>query len=465
MIKKFSLIFFLFIINTFSFAENWSNEKIYPTNLNEAENFILNHFSKITPVDARLKYPILNGIWYGQYLGWVGIYEEEYKSNKYKMFLIKAPKGYGLSKFNGFQPEIFYATQKDHEGTLEATLNSLETLNSEIITNNEYIVNGKIWYEQSDGSYEYINSVGKIEMLSEGHFKWTDPNLPKEYQESVFVKLGPWLKDKLNQIDKSKKFSDFEIETSTGVFIYFDTKVIDHNLFGKSVYDKFWNFKYNTGDVTTGEIIREIGGNNRSSFEWIECINKGSGDGLPYHLYYTKQKPGERLIRRVVDKKCDPEKISYTKYMHYKNKGYYWAVGIILILIICSFFLKIERSRKLAEHNKKNKNKFKTFSELRDYEEKIKEEESIRYFKKEEAQRKKEEAKLEKEAKAEEARIKAEERRLEREEKRKERMDFKEAEDDYDDSLMDKVKRLKRLYKNGTLSKSEFEKAKNKLLK
>ena len=44
-------------------------------------------------------------------------------------------------------------------------------------------------------------------------------------------------------------------------------------------------------------------------------------------------------------------------------------------------------------------------------------------------------------------------------------MEFKEAEDDYDNSLMDKVKRLKRLYKNGTLSKAEFEKAKNKLLK
>ena len=37
--------------------------------------------------------------------------------------------------------------------------------------------------------------------------------------------------------------------------------------------------------------------------------------------------------------------------------------------------------------------------------------------------------------------------------------------DPYDDSLMEKVKRLKQLYKSGTLTKSEFEKAKNKLLK
>ena len=33
------------------------------------------------------------------------------------------------------------------------------------------------------------------------------------------------------------------------------------------------------------------------------------------------------------------------------------------------------------------------------------------------------------------------------------------------DSLMNKVKRLKILYNNGTLTKAEFEKAKNKLLK
>ena len=34
-----------------------------------------------------------------------------------------------------------------------------------------------------------------------------------------------------------------------------------------------------------------------------------------------------------------------------------------------------------------------------------------------------------------------------------------------DDGLMNKIKRLKRLYKNGTLTKDEFEKAKNKILK
>ena len=56
--------------------------------------------------------------------------------------------------------------------------------------------------------------------------------------------------------------------------------------------------------------------------------------------------------------------------------------------------------------------------------------------------------------KNEEAKIKAEERRLEREEKRNLRSEYDEPEDDYSDALMDKLKRLKRLYKNGTLSKA-----------
>ena len=51
------------------------------------------------------------------------------------------------------------------------------------------------------------------------------------------------------------------------------------------------------------------------------------------------------------------------------------------------------------------------------------------------------------------------------EEERVENKNTKKFNDDYENSIMNKVKRLKILYKNGTLSKTEFEKAKNKLLK
>ena len=165
---------------------------------------------------------------------------------------------------------------------------------------------------------------------------------------------------------------------------------------------------------------------------------------------------------------------NYKKFQMYKKIGIFIFLFFLLIGLI--IFIKINRNKKLLEYNKKHKKKFDTYIELinhleqkRDKEwkefEKKQEKEWELKRKKEEAQIKAEEAKLAKEAKAEEARIKAEERRLEREEKRKERMYFKETENEYDDSLMDKVKKLKRLYKNGTLSKAEFEKAKNKLLK
>jgi hypothetical protein len=458
-IKKFFLILLILSIGKLSYAENWSNDKKYPTNINAAEQYIFDKHRQIEKkINKDFDYPLLQGIWYGQYLGWVGIYEEEYQSGVYKMFLIKAPKGYGYSKIPGFEPETFFATNKDHEGTLEGTLRK--------IGEREYDVKSKIWYLQNDGSYKYVNSTGKIEVLSDGHFKWTNPELKGENKESTFIKLGYWLKSKLIDIDSSNKnYTDYEIETSTGVFVYFDTKVKNHNLFGKSVYDKFWHFDYKTGDVSTGQIIREIDGSSRGSIKNVYCVNKGSGNGLPNRLYYSSTIPGELTVKKIIKNKCDPQKITYSTYMHYINRQYYWAGGISLSLIVIFFFLKIQRSQELAAHNKNNKNKFETYSEFKEYKKKIEDRESLKQAAKEEKERKAEEAKLAREAKAEEIKIKAEERRLEREEKRNKKTQFEEPEDDYDENLMGKVKRLKKLYTSGTLSKAEFEKAKNKLLK
>ena len=46
-----------------------------------------------------------------------------------------------------------------------------------------------------------------------------------------------------------------------------------------------------------------------------------------------------------------------------------------------------------------------------------------------------------------------------------EKKEIVENDKEEDKSLMDKISRLKRLYNNGTLTKAEFEEAKNKLLK
>ena len=71
---------------------------------------------------------------------------------------------------------------------------------------------------------------------------------------------------------------------------------------------------------------------------------------------------------------------------------------------------------------------------------------------------------IEKERKEEEAKERVEEekqRRLEKKRQKEERVSVSEPSGG---SLTGKIARLNRLYKNGTLTKAEFEKAKNKLL-
>jgi hypothetical protein len=434
----------IFFFNS-SYAEKyWSNIKDNPTNIEEAESYIYQKYLNITPSDERTEFHPLFGIWYNHNLGFVGIYEESFKSDIFKMILIKAPIGFGASKFPGYEPEKYYKTHRDHEGTIEATI---------IGDGGDYITHNKFWYEQDDGSYKYKNKLGKIKLLSNDHF---ESEIPDE-EKDIFIRITSRLKKIIKKIDSSKKISDFEIETSRGIFIYFDTKVED-----EIIIDKFINISFN-GDVSAGKIYRGLKERHKNGIDRIVCLDKNSDEsGLAFHMYFNK---GDYLGRekgnikpKLIKKNCDPLKVSYSTYMHYKNKNYYWTGGIVLSLIVIFFFLKIQRIRELSAHNRNNKNKFETYSELKEYKKKIEDKESLKQAAKEEKERKAEEAKLAREAKAEE-------RRLEKEEKRKENTEYKESKDDYDDFLMDKVKRLKRLYKSGTLSKAEFEKAKNKLLK
>ena len=449
------LLIVYFNISNISLAnENWSNDKIYPTTINTAENYIFQKHYQIRQKkqDDEYPYQTLQGIWYNQNLGFVGIYQDIENLKNFKMFLIKSPIGYGLSKFKGYEPETFYKTQRDHEGTLEGTISSIENLDSKT---DIFTINNKVWFLQKDGSYTYQNSTGSIELLSKAHFKWTRTDNEND-KNDFFVKVSDyWFQVTLSKFT-TKKMDELEIEVNnTGVFIYFDTKV-KNNI----VTDKFFNFAY-TGDVDTGKIERDING-EFNTIDAIRCVPKGSGKALPNKLYYysTKGKP----VSKIIKPKCDPMKISYSDYNHYKNNKYYWIIGITLSLLIIFFYMKYYRNQQLLEHNKTNKKKFGSYSELKSYRLEVEEKEAKKDRIKLEKERKIEDAKLEKETKKEEARIKAEERRLDREEKRNEKLENS-GNDDYDNTIMDKIKRLKRLYKNGTLSKAEFEKAKNKLLK
>ena len=115
----------------------------------------------------------------------------------------------------------------------------------------------------------------------------------------------------------------------------------------------------------------------------------------------------------------------------------FWQIAIVIIIAIVVWFrlAKKARTKEVEQYNKKHNKNIKTWEELEKY----------REIEKEKLIEKEEKAKKEK-------------KRIEKEE-------IVEDEEEENDSLMSKVSRLKRLYNNGTLTKAEFEQAKNKLLK
>ena len=114
--------------------------------------------------------------------------------------------------------------------------------------------------------------------------------------------------------------------------------------------------------------------------------------------------------------------------------GSWQIVIVITVCVVWVVLAKKSRTKEVEKYNKKYNKNFKTWEELKKFE---KYEGEI----------------VEKEKKAKE------------EKKLIEEKEIVEDEEEENGSLMSKVSRLKRLYNNGTLTKAEFEEAKNKLLK
>ena len=113
------------------------------------------------------------------------------------------------------------------------------------------------------------------------------------------------------------------------------------------------------------------------------------------------------------------------------------------------------RKAELSNYNKKNKTKFKTYSQYQKHIQKI-----------EDIEWEKDQKKIQIEKKAEEGKLLKEQERLEAAKKREDKLERESASTSVnDDNLLSKIKRLKSLYEKGTLNKEEFERAKNKLLK
>ena len=114
-----------------------------------------------------------------------------------------------------------------------------------------------------------------------------------------------------------------------------------------------------------------------------------------------------------------------------------WQIVIVIIIFFVVWFqlAKKARTKEVEQYNKKHNKNFKTYEEL----EKYREDESKKIIEKEKA--------------------KEEKKRREKLE-RTPRANYESSSD-----LGASLKRLKKMYNDGHLSKVEFEKAKNKLLK
>ena len=127
-------------------------------------------------------------------------------------------------------------------------------------------------------------------------------------------------------------------------------------------------------------------------------------------------------------------------------------VVISIVAVIALWFYKISKSNKklTKEYNIKHKTNFKTYSDLMNYIWGLREKERAKLEAKEREEKAKREA------------LQQEEKRQEKERQKEERIT---ATEPSSSDLGARLKKLRQMYKDGILSKVEFEKAKNKLLK
>jgi len=112
------------------------------------------------------------------------------------------------------------------------------------------------------------------------------------------------------------------------------------------------------------------------------------------------------------------------------------VLGLFVFIIFIRKYTQWTRKLNLDEYNEKHKKKFKTYEDLQKHLEKEKEKQLLK-----------------------------EEKKPKKEIIEPKRESFAKTIFSGGDSLTGNIARLKKLYKNGTLTKAEFEKAKNNLLK
>ena len=409
----------IFFLNS-SYAEKyWSNKKDGPTSFEEAKEYL-----KSDNLDW------IEGIWYDEgdpYLSLI------YKTNEneFYMYIISFPERWNGShdKYLGTKEGVIYK-KKD----------------------NIYEWHGRQWhYKDLEFTETSFKAIIKKNVLVE---EKANINFPSG-QKSNLKKIWP----------RENNFNINFYNLNQNISMQDDKSKMEY--ISRNDYYDTLIYYYQNGNRSIGYISRDV---NYYTSQLIWCGYRDFRGVNDFHKSYIEINKDGSWKTEIYLGKCDPEKISHNTLIIYKNKKYI-NLGIILILFISIFFYIIIRRKKnkneLSIWNKENKIKFKNHTLLKQHKSNlldIEHEKDQRIMEKErktEARKRiAEEKKLIAKAKAEEkkliAKAKAEEKKL---------IDNDEDDNINNISLIGKIKRLKSLYEKGTLSKEEFERAKNKVLK
>ena len=133
------------------------------------------------------------------------------------------------------------------------------------------------------------------------------------------------------------------------------------------------------------------------------------------------------------------------------------VISIVAVLALLWFLMTKDNKKLINEYNIKHKTNFKTYSDLMNYIRGLREKERAKLEAREREEKAKREALQQEE--------KRQEKERQKEEKRKAREEKVTVRGPSSSDIGARLKKLRRMYKDGILSKVEFEKAKNKLLK
>ena len=320
----------------------------------------------------------------------------------------------------------------------------------------------------------------KIDAKKKRERKKIEAKAKKEYEATVKKKEKErnkknkitYLKDKTYEVTVNILIDTYPTKYH-GEWIFEDKQIVNEAVFGVATaigknitnnYDiaiagQFWGTGYYSSNTLSKK--KYI----KSGESYLLC-KRAKSSIKPYgflsYVNYDYSIKGWKVLI-LEEKTCYPSLLNMYDYKNYienkkdeqKKKSITWTVALILLFLLIVYVIISKRKNSIIDYNKKHKTKVKTYGELQAL---LTKEQERNYLKQDKKDQK--EALLLK--RNEEVKRKAEKTKRLKDEKLEKTPDLN---IEGGNNLLSKIKRLKSLYKKGTLTKDEFEKAKNKLLK